>query len=201
MLTINAKEHVIAVETKGLGYDFHPRYSMGDVLTDIITGFNGVVMAISFHHTGAIHYDLSPMEIAKNNGQIEDPNWLNFDQSRLEKIDRHQPTQPIIFDAQYPSSFNICLGSVVTTKTSNAEKGVVLGAVLYSSGCIRYVVHFFNPIVWYSKVSQRRIWIDEELLQYAKQQKKRIKFYSHDQVLSSPPMDHIPKNTTSIPKG
>lgn len=56
------------------------KFDMRDTLKDQITGFTGVVVAISFYDTGCTHYGLAaPMD---KDGKV--PDWEWFDETRLE---------------------------------------------------------------------------------------------------------------------
>ena len=63
------------------------KYALGDLLRDKVTGFSGVVMVIALYSTGCLHYGLSPRQPKKNqDGGISDPNWIWYDESRLELV-------------------------------------------------------------------------------------------------------------------
>lgn len=56
------------------------KFTMGDLLKDNVSGFEGVVMAFTFYSTGCIHYGLAPQKLSKE-GTLNEGEWL--DQSRL----------------------------------------------------------------------------------------------------------------------
>ncbi len=58
-------------------------YEMGETLRDVVTGFQGVVMARAQFSTGCIHYGIQPVEVGTN-GKLPDWEWL--DSSRMEKV-------------------------------------------------------------------------------------------------------------------
>jgi hypothetical protein len=53
---------------------------MRDVLKDDVSGYQGVVMGVTFYDTGCIHYGLAPQKV-KSDGTLNDWQW--FDESRL----------------------------------------------------------------------------------------------------------------------
>lgn len=58
------------------------KYKMNDTLEDMVTGFKGVVLGITEHATGCIHYGLQPP--MDKDGKVPDYEW--FDQSRLKMV-------------------------------------------------------------------------------------------------------------------
>ncbi len=58
------------------------KFEIGDLLFDIVTGFEGVVMAASVYATGCIHYGLMGQSLPKPGEAL--PQWEWFDESRLE---------------------------------------------------------------------------------------------------------------------
>jgi hypothetical protein len=63
-----------------MGPDVYFKYEMGEVLKDIVSGFEGVVMARSEYSTGCRHYGLCPQKLNEK-GAI--PGWEWLDESRL----------------------------------------------------------------------------------------------------------------------
>lgn len=59
------------------------KFGIGDLLEDRVTGFQGIVMAITLYSTGCKHYGLASQKL-KEDGSIADWEWI--DQSRLERI-------------------------------------------------------------------------------------------------------------------
>jgi len=56
------------------------KYSLGDLLRDGITGFEGIVMARVEYFTGCIQYGIQPATLDKD-GKMPDWEWL--DEGRL----------------------------------------------------------------------------------------------------------------------
>jgi len=56
------------------------KYSLGDVVKDVFTGFSGTIMAATMYITGCNHYGILPLKLTKE-GKIRDYEWL--DESRL----------------------------------------------------------------------------------------------------------------------
>jgi heat shock protein HspQ len=56
------------------------KFQMGESLKEVVTGFEGVVMVISFYFTGCVHYGLLPRKLSKE-GTERDYQW--YDESRL----------------------------------------------------------------------------------------------------------------------
>jgi len=61
------------------------KFKIGKTLKERVTGFQGVVMAITIYSTGCIHYGLLNPKLNKNGEASE---WQWFDESRLEKVDK-----------------------------------------------------------------------------------------------------------------
>lgn len=62
---------------------YESKFGMEDVLKDRISGFQGVVMSISFYATGCTHYGLMTQGV-KDDGTLAPWEWL--DESRLECV-------------------------------------------------------------------------------------------------------------------
>jgi len=62
------------------------KFKLGSILKDVVTGFEGVVMCVSFYTTGCVHYGLSPRKLKKEGG---DPDWTWYDESRLTCAGKH----------------------------------------------------------------------------------------------------------------
>ncbi len=56
------------------------KFKLGDILKDAVTGFEGVVLAMTVFYTGCIHYALQPRKLNKE-GKEND--WAWYDESRL----------------------------------------------------------------------------------------------------------------------
>ncbi len=52
---------------------FKPKFDLGDLLEDKVTGYKGVVMAVSFYSTGCIHYGLSLTKAGKDGKLTQAP--------------------------------------------------------------------------------------------------------------------------------
>jgi len=58
-------------------------FELGEVLRDIISGFQGVALGRTDYHTGCTHYGLCPQGL-KDGRPIE---WQWFDVTRLERVE------------------------------------------------------------------------------------------------------------------
>lgn len=59
------------------------KFEMYDTLKDGVTGYEGVVLAITEHSTGCIHYGLQCKKLDKD-GAVRDYEW--FDETRLKRV-------------------------------------------------------------------------------------------------------------------
>ncbi len=59
------------------------KFGIGDLVEDKVTGFQGIVMAMTLYSTGCIHYGLTSQKL-KEDGSIADWEWI--DQSRIERV-------------------------------------------------------------------------------------------------------------------
>ena len=59
------------------------KFKMKDTLRDTVTGFAGVVLAITDHVTGCVHYGLQTQSLDKD-GKVREYEW--FDESRLKRV-------------------------------------------------------------------------------------------------------------------
>lgn len=71
------------------------KFEVGDLLTDIVTGFSGAVMGITLYATGCLHYGLQATEL-KVDGTPHDWQW--FDQSRLKLVVKDGMGSRVLFD-------------------------------------------------------------------------------------------------------
>lgn len=69
---------------------FEAKFSIGDLLKNKVTDFEGIVMAIAFYHTGCTHYALQAREL-KEDGTELDYNWLDGSQLELMKAGAYSP--------------------------------------------------------------------------------------------------------------
>ena len=69
------------------------KFQMLEVLEDVVTGLQGVCMAISFYSTGCTHYGLCSREL--KDGKMQDWEW--FDESRLRQV-----TPPLVIELNQP---------------------------------------------------------------------------------------------------
>lgn len=67
------------------------KYDMGEILKDIVTGFEGPVLGITLYATGCTHYGLSSQKVQED-GSISDWNW--FDESRVISTERQIVLNP-----------------------------------------------------------------------------------------------------------
>lgn len=76
-ITIKKRE-----EKKREENEMKAKYDFGDLLSDLVTGYSGVVMAITFYSSGCIHYGLAGRK-TKEDGTL--PEWEWLDESRLKR--------------------------------------------------------------------------------------------------------------------
>lgn len=72
------------------------RFELGEVLRDVVSGFEGVVMVRSEYFTGCVHYGLCPQKL-KDEKMID---WEWIDESRLARV----VGKRIIFNVQKKTS-------------------------------------------------------------------------------------------------
>lgn len=58
-------------------------YSIGDKVSEKVTGMKGVIMALCHLHTGCNHYGILPVSLSE--GKLQDWNWLDEDRFTLVK--------------------------------------------------------------------------------------------------------------------
>ena len=58
-------------------------YGIGDKLKDRVSGYEGIVMAVTYYSTGCIQYGVA-LDRTNKDGGLEDWQW--FDQSRVELV-------------------------------------------------------------------------------------------------------------------
>jgi len=56
------------------------KFQLGDVLKDVVTGYEGVVLAITHYYTGCVHYCLQSRKLDKDG---KERTWESYDESRL----------------------------------------------------------------------------------------------------------------------
>jgi hypothetical protein len=78
---IDGREGTITATTGGNVF----KYSLGQVVRDKLTKFQGIVMARTEYHTGCITYGVMPKELTKD-GKPKDWEWL--DETRLESTSK-----------------------------------------------------------------------------------------------------------------
>lgn len=60
------------------------KYKIGDTLKEKVSGFEGVVMAVTAYATGCFHYGIASRDL-DSNGKVKEWEW--FDQSRLDLVE------------------------------------------------------------------------------------------------------------------
>lgn len=56
------------------------KFNLNEEVSDIVTGFRGIIMGITEYNTGCIQYGVCPRKLEKDNKL---PEWIWFDGSRL----------------------------------------------------------------------------------------------------------------------
>jgi hypothetical protein len=69
-----------------------PKFEMWDILKDIVSGREGVVMGITFYATDCVHYGLAPQK-TKDTGEMLE--WAWFDETRLQKKGHLDPAAKV----------------------------------------------------------------------------------------------------------
>ena len=59
------------------------KFDVGDLVEDVVTGFQGVVLNVSYYATGCTHYGLCSREVSKEGGD----KWTFLDESRLKLVE------------------------------------------------------------------------------------------------------------------
>jgi len=78
--------------------DRHFKFDVGETVKDIVTGFQGVIMAVSYYFTGCNHYGICSRIITEKD-KIDEWKWL--DEKRLEWVPEKEK---IVFSHGEPSS-------------------------------------------------------------------------------------------------
>jgi hypothetical protein len=73
-------------------YEYKAKFKNGDILKDIVTGFEGTIMVVAFYSTGCTHYGLAP-KVDKSKNKIDSWEWL--DESRLVKASKKSIIFPV----------------------------------------------------------------------------------------------------------
>jgi hypothetical protein len=73
------------------------KFELGEVLKDVVTGFEGVVMARTQYYTDCDHYGLLSQKLDKES-KPQDYVW--FDETRLQKTNK----KPVALHSRKPSS-------------------------------------------------------------------------------------------------
>lgn len=76
---------------------YSSKFANGDLLKDVVTGLEGIVMVVAFYSTGCIHYGLQPRKMTEKN---DTPDWSWLDESRLELIEACAVNFNIDFNAE-----------------------------------------------------------------------------------------------------
>ena len=72
---------------------FEGKFKLGDVVRDIITGYTGIIVGVTFYLTGCTHYGILNQELDKD-GNIRD--WVWLDGSKLELVEIKESTKATI---------------------------------------------------------------------------------------------------------
>ena len=56
------------------------KYELGQELKDVVTGYTGIVLAITHYYTGCVHYSLQLRKLDENGKERP---WEGYDESRL----------------------------------------------------------------------------------------------------------------------
>jgi len=109
------------------------KYPMNVIAKDVISGFEGVIIARSAHLFGCAQYGLAPQELSSD-GSPRKTEY--FDEARIEIVDDSNAAHG---SDEYSEIFTIPLGTEVEDKVSGF-KGKVLMVVEYLHNCSHYFV-------------------------------------------------------------
>jgi len=126
-------------------------YPMNVVAKDVISGFEGVIIARSAHLFGCAQYGLAPRELASD-GSTKNTEY--FDEARIEIIDN---SNAVYGNDNFENIFAISLGSEVQDKVTNFT-GKVVVAIEYLHNCNQY---YIQPSVDKEGKPRDGIWCDE----------------------------------------
>lgn len=127
------------------------KYPMNVIAKDVVSGFQGVIIARNAHLFGCAQYGLAPQELSSD-GSPKKTEF--FDEARIEVLDE---TNAVYGEDAYSEIFSIPLGSEVEDKVSNF-KGKALVAIEYLHNCSHYWV---EPSVDKDGKPQDGQWLDE----------------------------------------
>lgn len=131
------------------------KYQLNMVAKDIVSGFQGVIIARSAHLFGCAQYGLAPQELSSD-GSPRKTEY--FDESRIEVID---DTNALRGNDEYSNIFAIPLGKEVEDKVSGF-KGKVLVVIENQHNCNHYYV---EPSVDKDGKPRDGSWYDEGRLE------------------------------------
>ena len=63
-----------------------PKFDLGDLIADKITGFKGIVTGVCFYNTGCIQYGVQPLEL--KDGKPNESHW--HDEIRVKLIEKRK---------------------------------------------------------------------------------------------------------------
>jgi hypothetical protein len=63
------------------------KFEVGETVKDIVTGYEGVVMAVSYYFTGCNHYGVCTRQTGEKE-KVDDWKW--FDEKRLERVPKKE---------------------------------------------------------------------------------------------------------------
>lgn len=108
------------------------KFEQGEILRDIVTGFQGTVLSRTKYFTGCVHYGLSPQTL--KDGKLPDWEWI--DETRLTEVEGATKIIGGLKSLKF-SQNKFELGEVLKDKVTGF-KGVAMGRTDYYTGCINY---------------------------------------------------------------
>lgn len=77
------------------------KFNMGDRVKDIVSGYTGVILAMTYYSTGCRHYGIAPEKTGKD-GNIREYEWLDESRLVLVKSARERKRKPTGGPGQNP---------------------------------------------------------------------------------------------------
>ena len=120
---------------------------LGDLVTEKITGFEGVVEALAFHLHSATRIGLRSRQLNKD-GRPQDIVWVDDSQLKVTEIAIFTPTKPV--------TFAVRMGDRVKDEITRST-GIVVGMSVWVNGCVKTGIstgekHEGNPVedIWFA---------------------------------------------------
>lgn len=107
------------------------KFELYQSIKDVVSGFEGIIMAISEYHNGAIHYGIASRKL-KDDGSVREWEW--FDETRCKFIKAEDEELQITIRKPKFKMFDKLEDSV------SGFRGQVLCITFFATGCIKYSI-------------------------------------------------------------